>query len=433
MALSGADVTLPPGTTLIEDITGKSARIILSPQPTADPNQPLNWSSRRKCIHMIILSFYALMIFAILCVPPPLWGQINEELGISFKDLNDAYATSQGTLALGCIIFVPFGLKYGRRPVYILTALIMLASSVWFGKVQSRGDLYGANVICGLAGAVNEALFQVTVADLFFVHQRGTMNGIFIVIVLLGNYLGPVASGYVAVSQGWRWVYWYTTIFMGISCITVIFSLEESKYALAPHARTQSLSEATHITEKGDQKHIGIAKESEQLSTSSHGPIREIQIDPTIPIKSYWQRHAFMTFDKEGASSTTLLMHIYQPFLILVQFPAMMFAALQWGWVIGMLVVLAVVQATLYPGPPYNFSAAGVGLQNLPPAIGAVLGSMFGGPLNDFFILQVAKRRRGVYEPESRLYLFMFPGLCMTIGTLLFGLTIAKVCRSDRG
>jgi hypothetical protein len=64
---------------------------------------------------------------------------------------------------------------------------------------------------------------------------------------------------------------------------------------------------------------------------------------------------------------------------------------------------------------------------NIPPAIGAILGSIFGGPLNDWCILQVAKRRGGIYEPETRLWSFMLPGVCMPIGLFMFGLTIAKV------
>ena len=58
--------------------------------------------------------------------------------------------------------------------------------------------------------------------------------------------------------------------------------------------------------------------------------------------------------------------------------------------------------------------------------IGAILGSLFGGPLNDYFIIQIAKRRGGIYEPETRLWLFLVPGVCMPLGLFMYGLTIAK-------
>lgn len=112
---------------------------------------------------------------------------------------------------------------------------------------------------------------------------------------------------------------------------------------------------------------------------------------------------------------------------ILCTFPAVMFCALQYGFLIAMLAVMAVTQADLYPFPPYNFSPIGIGNLNIAPAVGAIIGSIFGGPLNDYFILQVAKRRGGIYEPETRLWLFLIPGFCMPLGLFLYGLTIAKV------
>jgi len=60
-----------PGTVLLDDEavqpgdahlglkhgTGKDAHIVLSPQPSEDPNDPLNWSSRKKelCLAILLL------------------------------------------------------------------------------------------------------------------------------------------------------------------------------------------------------------------------------------------------------------------------------------------------------------------------------------------------------------------------------------------
>ena len=117
--------------------------------------------------------------------------------------------------------------------------------------------------------------------------------------------------------------------------------------------------------------------------------------------------------------------HLYQPFLILGVFPAVMFSALQYAWSESMLSILAVTQASLYPAEPYNFSAIGVGNMNIPPAIGAILGSLFGGVFSDYLIMAIAKRRGGIYHPEYRLWPFLIPGLSMVAGVLLYGLTIS--------
>lgn len=37
--------------------------ILLQPQPSSDPNDPLNWSNGRKYVNLAIVSFYTLMCY----------------------------------------------------------------------------------------------------------------------------------------------------------------------------------------------------------------------------------------------------------------------------------------------------------------------------------------------------------------------------------
>lgn len=258
------------------------------------------------------------------------------------------------------------------------------------------------------------------------------MNGIYLAVVILGNYLGPVAAGYIAVSQDWRWVFWYCTIFMAVVSVLMVLFLEESKYTsmvldgreVVVCTQEDMLIKVTSTSKRGAVDTIS----ADAPEAASNERRRVVEIDTSIPMNSYPKRLAFWSLDKQAATERrSLWMHLYQPFQILVTFPAVMFTALQYGFCIAMLAILAVTQSNLYPFPPYNFSPIGVGNMNLPPAAGALLGTLFGGPLNDYFILQVAKRRNGMYEPETRLWLFLVPGCCMPIGLFMYGLTISKV------
>ncbi|RSL58631.1 hypothetical protein CEP54_007676 [Fusarium duplospermum] len=418
---------LPPGTQRIQD--AQATHILLAPQPSSDPNQPLNWSSWRKTLHMTLLSLYAMMVFAILCISVPMWQDFNEQLGMSYDALNNGYATNMAGLSVGCIIFIPIALRVGRRPVYIVTALVMFAAAVWQAEMQTVGDMIGANLVAGVAGAVNEALFQVTVSDLFFVHQRGTMNGIYLIMVMIGNYLGPVVGGHIAVSMGWRWGFWLCAIFMGVLAIIMFFFLEESKYTpppltghdITPNTPDDRLNKVSSIAKPPVP--ASLDKDQEAILSQRK---RLVEIDSNIPMKTYWERHALWSINKEASAGKSFWQQFYEPFHILAVFPAVMFAALQYGWSIAMLAILAVTQSALYAAPPYSLSPAGIGNMNLPPFIGAILGSLFGGPLVDYMIVQIAKRRGGIYEPETRLWLFLVPGMSMVIGCLMYGLTIAK-------
>lgn len=96
----------------------------------------------------------------------PLWQDLNEDLGFSYDTLNNGYAANMAGLAVGCLVFIPLALKFGRRPIYIATAVVMLATVTWQAKMQTAADMIASYVIMGMAGAVNEALFQVTVGTL---------------------------------------------------------------------------------------------------------------------------------------------------------------------------------------------------------------------------------------------------------------------------
>jgi MFS family permease len=155
------ETEFPPGTVRLSD--SAESHIVLAPQPTSDPNDPLNWSTKRKTIQIALLSFYGIFVYALLTTSVVLWSAINEELGFSYDQLNNSYGVSAATLSIGCIMFVPFALRFGRRPIYLLTSLLMFATNIWAAKQKSLGDLYGTNVILGLAGSVNETLYQMTV------------------------------------------------------------------------------------------------------------------------------------------------------------------------------------------------------------------------------------------------------------------------------
>lgn len=55
-------IELPAGTVRILDL--EESKTILVPRPSADPNQPLNWSAKRKVLQMSILCVYTTLIFA---------------------------------------------------------------------------------------------------------------------------------------------------------------------------------------------------------------------------------------------------------------------------------------------------------------------------------------------------------------------------------
>jgi len=87
---------------------------------------------------------------------------------------------------------------------------------------------------------------------------------------------------------------------------------------------------------------------------------------------------------------------------------------------------MSTCNSILFSAPPYNFTTAGVGYMALGPFVGNIFGSLYGGLLNDWLIVFIARRRDGYFEPETRLYSMGLPALCMSGGIIMYGATIDR-------
>lgn len=408
------DPAWPPGTIRLEKLRGQDAEIILQPRPSVDPNDPLNWHPWRKYLNFGLATFYALLAFAQINATTPTWGPMEDELGFTALLMNNTYAIGCATLALGSFMLIPFALKYGLRPIYVLSSAAQMAIMIWAARTYTAGDWWAVNALQCWVGSLAETMVQITVADVFFVHQRGLMNSIYIWVSNFGSFLAPVASGFVTDAQGWRWVWWYMTIFFGVVLVATLFGFEESKFDSTKVAivgrPAPSEEKITNIDSNDNVEKNGQSSDPEkqaQTKTSakeSHGPTSG-WIDPTIPRKTYWQMLRFAT--TTPGPFGLFARHAYQPFQILFSIPGVAYMSLVYAVLLGWATVMAAALSTYMIEAPYNFDSTQIGLMNLAPFIGNTLGSLISGPLSDWVILRLAKRKDGIYEPEMRLWVFV--------------------------
>jgi len=428
----------PPGTVRIEDIhRSKGKDIILSPQPTDDPNDPLNWPRWRKYWNFALCCFYALMIFVLIDAATPTWEPMHVKLGFSYTDLNNSYAVGCGTLAFGAFLLVPFALKYGRRPVYIVTTTIQFGVAIWSAKMKTVADLMLINAFsCGV-GALSEVIVQMTVADVFFIHERGAMNTIYVWAIGIGGSLAPVASGYITLAQGWRWVWWWNAILFGICILLFVFTYEETKYTypitmgVSPGSQEILCLEPARTTpeprarcKKGVDSIEAPIRSMLPDTRKDRGSVARchdtVRINNAIPQKSYWQRLSLTT--KSEGSFNTFARHAYQPVAILFTIPAVCYMSVVYGVILSYAVVMITMLSSFMTLPPYNFDSGQIGLMSIPAFIGTTLGAIVVGPLSDWSIIYLSRRNNGIYEPEMRLWMMAPFVPFIPIGALMFGI-----------
>ncbi|XHG09639.1 hypothetical protein AWENTII_012685 [Aspergillus wentii] len=343
------------------------------------------------------------------------------DLGVTYTQLNRAMSVNYVGLAMGCVFFVPLAKKYGRRPIYLISTAIMLATSFWSAGIHSLSELYITNLLQGLAGATNESIVQITIADLFFVHHRGGMNGLYMTMVMIGTFLTPMAAGTQATRQSWRWS--YRTLGIANAVIFALFLVfyEETKYTKVVEGEAADEPESSNPNAGTDDSKDDSKNDLKAPECTVEASAEYHEIDHNIPMKPLRERLAFITYTPGSVWPS-----YYRPFIILFTFPAVLFSALQYAAGVVWLTILSNVLALVLPLPPYSFTSEQVGYMSVGPFIGNLLGSIYGGYIGDRSILNYARRNKGFYEPEMRLYILHLPALTMCGGIIMFGVTLSK-------
>ncbi|KAF7155115.1 hypothetical protein CNMCM5623_006542 [Aspergillus felis] len=421
---------LPPGTFLLirEDDAENHGqhRILLSPVPTRDPNEPLNWSTARKARNFTLVLAVTALIFTALTIQTIFWQLMVPNLQVTYTQLNWAISVNFVGLSMGCVVFIPLAKKFGRRPVYLVSTALMLVTSFWISRLESLTELYIANLLQGLAGATNESIVQITIADLFFVHHRGGMNALYMTMVMIGSFLSPMAAGTQAIRQGWRACYRTMGICNVILFVLFMFLYEETKYSKVIEGVSASAGPAG---DAGDAQQVAVDNFKADRKSDLECPASRVQtntagdheLDYTIPMKTWRQRLSLWTYTPEPIWS-----YFYRPFIVLTTFPAVLFCAVQYACGIALLTIMASVISLVFPMPPYLFTAQQVGFMSIGPFVGNLIGSFYGGFFGDRSILFFARRNKGYYEPEMRLYILHLPALAFCGGPIMFGATVAR-------
>ncbi len=144
------------------------------------------------------------------------------------------YAWAFAAYMLATTITVPIWGKLadlrGRKPVLLAGVAVFLAGSTACGLSRSMGALIAWRAVQGLgAGAMQPVTFTI-VGDLFDVHERGRMQGVFGAVWGLAGLVGPLVGGAVVHTVGWRWVFWMNLPF-GLASAAVL--------AIAYHERPE--------------------------------------------------------------------------------------------------------------------------------------------------------------------------------------------------
>lgn len=121
------------------------------------------------------MQVWTFFIAAAVNYSAPFWANLVEDLNTSYVALNDTVGVFYAFLAGGCLILQPLALKIGRRPVYLLGTLLNLIALIMTALCQNISTLYAINVLSGFGTTPCDSLVELSLTDIFFAHERGTV------------------------------------------------------------------------------------------------------------------------------------------------------------------------------------------------------------------------------------------------------------------
>ncbi|EXJ78904.1 hypothetical protein A1O3_08404 [Capronia epimyces CBS 606.96] len=404
-----------PGTVTLVDITGSieakhsSNRkdIVLNPTPSADPNDPLNWSLHRKWRATLCALLYTWCVCVSSSACYSVFGPIYEQSGISFTKLNEGTGYMYLLFGWALLLWIPLALSYGRRGVYLTSLLGTSMMNIWAGYAADNPKWIATRILIGFFGAPSEALAEVTMTDLWFTHERGTYMGLY-VIALYGGQLGAVPAGFINDSWGWPWVLFWCAILNAIGFLVCFFFMEETMYHRPAPVTTTSEYPTTTQETLTDKKN----------PDTETGAATDFSSETAYPVKSYWQKLA--PFVGRNGRPTNFLQLVYRPFLMM-RFPVVIFAGFIYGCYLCWFALVNAVVSIFFAGAPYNFAASIVGLTYIAELLGTYTAGFCAGKLADMLSIHLARRNGGIMEPEFRLWLYGVGCILTPLGLLLFG------------
>ncbi|KAJ2907049.1 MFS general substrate transporter [Zalerion maritima] len=395
--------------------------IILIPTPSNDPNDPLNWSQPYK-YYMAIVVCLAMMMCNFLAAGPsiaiaeaaftffPSSFASGDEGAINSAISKCAYfftttALLQGT---GNFLWVPLCNKYGRRPCYIASYTIYLATAVWCIFEGEYNGFLVARILMGVGSGAAETIAPVSIADVFFLHERGTIMAMYNCFLSVGVAGGMMVAGLITINHDWRVIYQVASALIGFVLLLAVFSFPETAYV---RRNSSGLTDSSTVTRFSGDKSAGHGSDIENVVPSdiSTPPAKETYLQSLkIFHRTYTNESFFKLF--------------FRPFG-LICLPPILWVALVQAATIGFIVAVSSNVAVAF-ADAYDFEPWQVGVCFVAGIIGSLIGIPAGGYFGDWVADFFTQRNGGIRDPEMRLPAIIPSLICAPLALVLYGIGI---------
>ncbi len=114
----------------------------------------------------------------------------------------------------------------GRKKIYLLGTVILIAMGVAAGFAPNIGTLIGAKLAQGIGSAMTQGTSMAMLIASFPNEERGKALGLQMSVVGTGNVAGPAVGGFIVGALGWEWVFFATSIMATAGLFAAYFLID---------------------------------------------------------------------------------------------------------------------------------------------------------------------------------------------------------------
>ena len=258
--------------------------------------------------------------------------------------------------------------------------------------------------------------------------ERGKRMALSNLALFGGAFFTPVVIGKITHTIGWEWSFYLIAIFTGVLFPLVFFFVPETSYRRKTSLNTDfAANESTAQTAREKPSNADMSHPSSINNHLSEGDDRVLtsQSENIVTPPKVSFAKSLLPFNGRKTDENFFKL-ILRP-LPLFFHPAVLWACLIQGTLIGWTVMIGIVLAAIFLGPPLWFNEVKTGYMYTGPFVGAILGFLLAGLLSDWSTNIMIRRNKGIYEPEFRILLVIPQLIFGCAGLYGFGITSSHV------
>ncbi|KAF7186725.1 Efflux pump radE [Pseudocercospora fuligena] len=346
------------------------------------PNDPLNWSSRKKNTILAILSLSAFLGDFSSGAGIPLLSSQSQTFTLPPSQI--LYATNLNVLLVGIggVLWIPPLHFWGRAPVLFWSTLIGTVFTLVCAIAPNFGVYYGARALVGVSLTAGQTIGLVFIKEMWEFEDQVRKLNFWYACFTASPYFGPMIGGFMVdgLDGNWRAVFW---LIFALCCLDLVLIL-----LFADETYGKELERGRRIWR----------------------------------VLGLWQipNHGTLTSVKDS------LIRLWKVLISPMVVPCMLIHAMQFMWGVGVNLTSSILFATPVEDGGYGYATKQVGFLYFTPVVAVWLGEAFGHVFNDWIARRYIRKHSGTFRPEVRLWILYIGAILMVPGLVVVGQALGK-------